>query len=131
MSQENVEIVRRGYEALQRDDFDAFVALTSEDVEWHSLVLEIEGVFHGRDGVREWWHAIRTTFPDWRPVLVDVRTVGDCVVAHARGSGIGAASGVGVDEDFWQVVEVRDGLVVRYHAVRTEREALEIAELAR
>ena len=131
MSQENVELTRRAYEMLQRDDIDGFLELVHPDVEWHSLILEIEGVFRGREGVREWWREIRTTFPDWRPSLIDARAVGDRVVMHARGIGRGAVSGAGVDDDFWQVVEIRDGLVVWYRAVRTEQEAFEAAGLSR
>ena len=129
MSQENVELTRRAYEALERDDIEAFLSFLEPDVEWYSLILEIEGVFRGHDGVREWWRGIRTTFPDWRPSLVEVRAYGDRVVMHGRGSGSGAASGVDIDDDFWQVVEIRDGLVVWYRAVRTEKEAVEAAGL--
>ncbi len=130
MSGENVELVRSAYEALERDDIEAFLGLVHPDVEWHSLILEIEGAFHGHDGVRQWWRAIRNTFPDWRPSLIEVREFGDSVVMHARGTGSGAASGVGVDDDFWQMVQICDGLVVRYRAVRTEQEALEAAGLS-
>ena len=130
MSEENAELVRRGYEALERDDIETFVALTSEEVEWHSLVLELEGVFRGHDGVREWWRGIRTVFPDWHPELLEVQAIGDHVLMHGRGVGRGASSGVGIDDDFWQIAEFRDGLVVRYYATRTKVEALEAAGLS-
>jgi ketosteroid isomerase-like protein len=130
MSQENVELAHRAYEALRRNDIEALVAVVHPDVEWHSLVLEIEGVFHGHEGVREWWQGIRTTFPDWNPWLLEVRTNGAHVVMNVRGVGRGAASGVDIDEDFWQVAEIRDGLIVWYRAVRTEDEALKAAGLA-
>ena len=129
MSSENEELARRAYEALQRDDIEGFLAFVDPEVEWHSLVLELEGVRHGHEGVRGWWRDLRTAFPEWNPSLVDVRSHGDHVVIHAHATGSGAASGVGIDDDFWQVVEIRDGLVVRYRAVRTEREALEVAGL--
>jgi ketosteroid isomerase-like protein len=130
MSQENVELVDRAYEALQANDIDAFLALVDPDVEWHSLILEIEGVFRGHEGVREWWRSLRDVFPDWNPSVVEVRDAGDRVLIHARGVGSGAASGVGVEDDFWQVAELRDGRIVWYRAVRSEREALEAAGLA-
>ncbi len=130
MSQKNEEIAKRMYEALERDDIEAFLADVDPYVEFYSLILEIEGVFHGHEGVREWWSGIRTTFPDWMPSLVEIRAFGDRVVIHGRGSGSGAASGVGIDEDFWQVAELRDGRMTWYRAVRTEKEALEAAGLS-
>jgi ketosteroid isomerase-like protein len=130
MSQENVEIARRAFEALTvHDDIDAFLAFVDPDVEWHSLILEIEGTRHGHDEVRGWWRTIRTTFPDWSPAIVAVRDLGDWVAIHARGTGTGAASGVGVEYDFWQVAAFQDGRMVRYHGARTEAEALEATGL--
>jgi len=125
MSQENLEVTRRAYAALQRDDIDAFLAYVHPDAEWHSLVLEMEGTFHGHDGVREWWSSLRAVFPDWAPSLVETRDLGEHVLAHASATASARESGVGIDENFWQAVELRDGLVVWYAAFRTEAEALE------
>ena len=130
MAQQNEELARRAYEALQRDDIEAFLAFVHPEVEWHSLVLEVEGVRHGHEGVRGWWRGLRGAFPEWNPSVVNVRSHGNRVVIHAHATGSGAASGVGIDNDFWQVAEIRDGLIVRYRAVRTEREALEAAGLS-
>jgi ketosteroid isomerase-like protein len=44
MSQENVNIVRRGLEAWQRDDFDSWLATLDMTVEWHTgLERLVEG----------------------------------------------------------------------------------------
>ena len=126
-SQGNEEIVRRAYAALRENDVDGFLEVVDPDVEWHSLILEIEGTFNGHDGVREWWAGLRSVFPNWNPEIVGVREDGEWVVAHARGSGSGVSSGAGLDEDFWQVARVRDGRIVWYRAVRTEQEAVEAA----
>ena len=130
MSEENIEITQRMYAALADGDIEGFLAFVHPDVEFHSLILEIEGVFYGHKGVRKWWSGIRTAFPDWDPSIVSLRSVGDRVVVHALGSGSGAASGVGLDKDFWQVAEFTDGLMTRYRALRTEQEALEAAGLS-
>ena len=39
MSQENTEVIRRGVEAINEQDEDAFVALMSEDVEWEDAIF--------------------------------------------------------------------------------------------
>lgn len=126
----NIERTYRAYEALQADDIETFLTYVDRDVEWHSLILEIEGVFRGHDGVREWWNGLRVVFPDWNPSIVEAREFGDRVVIHGRATGSGAASGVGIDDDFWQVAEFQGGRIVWYRAVRTEREALEAAGLS-
>jgi hypothetical protein len=130
MSKENVELAYRCYEALQADDLETFLEYIDPNVEWRSLVLEIEGVFHGHDGVRDWWNGLKSVFPDWKPLIVEVRELGDRIVIHARGIGSGAASGVGIDGDFWQVAEIQRGRIVWYRAVRSEAEALEAAGLS-
>jgi ketosteroid isomerase-like protein len=129
MSQENVERARRAFAALQRDDIEEFLSYVDPEAEWNSLVLEMEGAFHGHDGVRQWWASLLAVFPDWRPTIVEVRDVDDCVLLHARGSGTGAGSGVGIDEDFWQVAQMQGGRIVWYGAFRTEQEALEAVGL--
>jgi ketosteroid isomerase-like protein len=127
--QENEDLARRAYAALQRDDIESFLAFVDPGVEWHSLVLEVEGVRHGHDGVRSWWHGLRSAFGEWNPSLVGVWSHGDWVVIHAHATGSGAASGAGIDNDFWQAVRLRDALVVEYHALRTEGEALAVVGL--
>jgi ketosteroid isomerase-like protein len=129
MSQENVELARTAYEALQRDDIEACVGYVHPEAEWHSLVLEMEGSFHGREGVRQWWASLTAAFPNWKPSILELRDLGDFVLFHSRGIGSGAGSGVAVDEDFWQVTELREGLIVWYASFRTESEALEAVGL--
>jgi len=44
--------------------------------------------------------------------------------------GQGAASGVGIEDDFWQVGLIANGRIAWYGAFRTERDALEAAGLS-
>jgi hypothetical protein len=112
MSQ-NIERTHRAYEALQQHDIGGFLTYVDPEVEWHSLVLEMEGTLHGHDGVRLWWANLLAVFPDWDPVLVEARDLGD----------------FGIDEDFWQAAEMRSGVIVWYGAFRTEADALEAVGL--
>jgi ketosteroid isomerase-like protein len=129
MSQENVEIVQRVFGALQCNDVDEFLRHLDPEVEFRSLVLELEGPVFGHEGAREWWRGLKEVFPDWNPTMLEVRDLGEYVLVHARGQGRGGGSGVGIDDDFWQVAQFRDGRVVRYAAFRTEAEALEAVGL--
>jgi ketosteroid isomerase-like protein len=50
MSEENVEIVRRVFEALNRGDLDALVEAYDPEVEIVTLML---GTYHGPEGARQ------------------------------------------------------------------------------
>ena len=81
MSQENVELralAEAAVEALNSADLDRFLALTTEDVEFTSLIAEAEGTtFRGRDGVRTWWETVVASFQDVRWEMLELITVAD------------------------------------------------------
>ena len=129
MSQSNVDAVRSTFEAFQTRDLDAFLNCFDPDVEYRSLVLEVEGTYRGRDGMRRWWDGLLEVFPDWNPQIVDSREVGRCVVSRVRAEGRGTGSGISRDKDIWHVAEVRDGRLSWSVFLRTENEALEAARL--
>ena len=56
MSQENVELARRAYDAFNRRDLDAFLAIADEEVEAESRLGAVEGGYHGHEGLRRWWN---------------------------------------------------------------------------
>jgi SnoaL-like domain len=56
MSQQNVDVVRASFEAFRRRDLDAFLSCFDPEVEYRSLVLEVEGTYHGHEGMRSWCH---------------------------------------------------------------------------
>jgi hypothetical protein len=69
MSQENVDLALRAFEAVNRRALDAFLALMDDDVEVVTRIAAVEGGLHGHDGIRFWWENIFTSFPDfdsWR-----------------------------------------------------------------
>ena len=66
MSQENVELTYRAFDALNRREFDAFLALMDDDVEVVPRMSAIEGEsgYRGHDGLRSWWNSLLDVFPD-------------------------------------------------------------------
>src|SRR5262245_29387339 len=56
MSQENVALVRKAIDAVNRRDFDALLAFLSPDVVWEALegVSGIGELYRGRAEVRAW-----------------------------------------------------------------------------
>jgi hypothetical protein len=125
MSQENVELVLRAYDAFNRRDWDAFVALMDDDVEIVTRIAVIEGGRHGRDGMRRWWETMLTAFPDYDIEVVDMRDVGDVTLASLRALGRGAGSDVPFEDLLWHAGRWRRGKCVWWRAFETEAEALE------
>jgi ketosteroid isomerase-like protein len=65
MSAESVDILRAGFDAFNRGDYDSWVGAFAEDVEVHDLADTPDtGVFHGHAGVREWLAKLQVAFGD-------------------------------------------------------------------
>src|SRR5262245_25619657 len=111
MSQENVEVVRRCFEAWDRRDVDGVVREYAPDVEV-DMSRVIDGTFHGREAVREYYLSV---FDNLRFTNDDLRLIdaGNEIVALARAHGVGTATGVESETSFAYVFTVRDGLVQR------------------
>lgn len=55
MSEQNVELHRRIYEAFSARDVDALIALCDPSIAVQSVFSAVSGaVYHGHDGVRRW-----------------------------------------------------------------------------
>ena len=129
MSELNVELYRRGIDAFNRRDLDAFLALAHPDVVGISRVLAIEGQsYRGHDGTREWWKDLLGVFPDFMIEVAWVRDTGNLTVSELRNSAGGEGSAA-LEELVWQVSEWRDGRVVQWQIYEKERDALEAAGL--
>jgi ketosteroid isomerase-like protein len=133
VSQQNVELTRRAFHALDRGDLDAFVAFHDPDCEIQPLLAAVAGDYHGCEGVREWLDDLFGAFPDFSIRLDDVLDAGDRTLARTRISAHSAhgmdSSAPMIDQLSWVLSEIRDGRVIRWATFRTEREALEAAGL--
>jgi uncharacterized protein len=133
MSQENVELIRGGYEAFNRGDVeDAITALAAPDSEFITAgaMPGIEDVYRGADGFRRFLRFYWETFDDPRVEVHELVDAGDKVVACVTNHGRGKQSGVAVDWKQWAVWTLREGKAVRGQAFLTEAEALEAAGLS-
>jgi ketosteroid isomerase-like protein len=130
MSQENVELTYRAYDAFNRRDLGAFLTLMDDDVETVSRLVAMEGAYRGHDGVRRWWRSLFDAFPDWTNEVVEMRDLGDLTVTRLHLRGHGAGSDVPLDETIWQVVRWRQGKCVWWRTFFTRDEALEAVGLS-
>jgi len=129
MSRENEEFAYRAYDAFSRGDWDALVELIDPDVVFTSLLLEAEGgTYRGHEGLREYFESLRGVFGNWRSEIVEVRDFGETLVIQSRAVATGGASGVALEQEFWQAARVNNGKVVWWKFCRTEDEALEAVE---
>lgn len=82
MSETNVELARRGWEAAVRGDLDEIAALLDPDVKWHAGDPTAEGTCQNRSQALHWMERARTNRP--LPELVEVKDAGDKVVLVLR-----------------------------------------------
>jgi uncharacterized protein len=133
MSQENVEIVRRGWEAWMRGDIDGVFAVFDPAVEWDTTKYEgwpEDGVYRGHAGVRKFmedWLASWDRYETGVDEYLDAG--GDCVVALCWQQGFGPGSDAPVRMDWTQVCRLKDGLVWRVEAWSDRQKALEAVGL--
>jgi len=133
MSRENVEVVRRLWEAAERRDRQAVFALYDPAIVWESHetgAIEREGLYHGHEEVREFFRDWLESFETYRAQADTFIEAGDKVVVGYRVSGRGRGSGIEVDMHRWNVYAIRNGLVVRVEVFKTKPEALEAVGLS-
>ena len=131
MSRENVEIVRRGYEAFARGGVD--FELLDPEIEWHGPpeFSELAGPYHGHDGVRRYMEALNEVFEDYRMVPEDFIDAGpDQVLVFSREGGSGKGSGAAVQtHPTGHLWTLRDGKAVHMRSYWERAEALEAVGL--
>jgi ketosteroid isomerase-like protein len=125
MAQENVELAEQAFDAFNRRDLGAFLALMDAEVEAGSRLVAMEGGYHGHDGLRRWWQNLLDAIPDYTLETVEARALGDLTLTTLRTRGHGADSDTPIEDTVWVVVDWRDKQVVRWRVLSTEAEALE------
>jgi ketosteroid isomerase-like protein len=128
MSQENVEIVRRFYEAMSRGDYAEALACLASDVVYGVLQ---EGPAHGPDAVKAMWDRWESEWEEGGTIVPEeFIDGGDRIVVAVHESGRARGSGIEVDVLVFNVFTLRDGKVVRKVELTKRSEALEAAGLS-
>jgi len=138
MSQENVEIVRRGWEVfIEGIDHGNPTAVFDEDLfaPTYTLTPSRETVgsktYVGREGFAEWLRIWTEDFMDWkiRPVTI-IDAGNDRVVTVVYQAGRGKESGAAVDVQFGTVHTLKAGQVIEQRNYIDPAEALEAVGLS-
>ena len=127
MSQENVEIVMRGFEAYVGGDLAAATAIYADDIVFKPAE---EPPIHGREAVLSYIRRWEAPWHDYELQTEEFIDAGECVVVAIHVSGRGAASGIAVDARSYQVHTLRDGKLIRMDEYPERDEALKAAGLS-
>jgi len=114
---ENIKLLREGTDAYNRGDMTFVLSRAADDIEVYAdRSLMNSGSYHGHDGFAKWMQDWNEA---WREITIDVKKVeeieGRFLVVEAHQSAVGSGSGVPVEMDIVQLIEVRDGQIARFN----------------
>ena len=132
MSEENVEIVRRGFDAVARGDLERWFGDVSAEITVYPRAEEpgVKNCYEGHEGILEY---LANWYSGWESYTVEPERFidgGDYVVVDVREVGVAQQSGMRVEENFAHAFKVSDGKVVEWRMFGPMREALEAAGLS-
>jgi ketosteroid isomerase-like protein len=131
MSQENIEILRRGLEAFNSEDLGRILAFIHPEFEGEvppEFSAEPD-TYSGREGIRRYFDSFRDAMDEIRFHPERFWDAGDRVVVTARLSARGKQTEIAVEQRFAQVWSIRDGMAIGVETYATVEEALETVGL--
>ena len=134
MSQENVEIVRRLYEAIGRHDTEAVLSAYDPNVEVDFsggplASLMADTVYRGHDGIRKMVRDIHVDFENVEDHCRELIDAGQRVIALVITRGRGRSGGVDAEIRQYGVWTFRNDKIARVDWFYNREEALEAAEI--
>jgi ketosteroid isomerase-like protein len=128
MPKQNVEIVRRVFDAVSRGDPEAAMEVAADDFEmdWSNSIGPAKGIYRGLEEVRALQDSFLDAFDEvrWDPEeIIEVDQSRLIVVNHTRMRGRG--SGVEVDAVGAQLWTIREGVARSVKLYQSKADALE------
>ena len=138
MSEENVKLVRQGYDALNSGDLEMALAMFDPEVEVHLATddadtvwgLDFQRSYHGIDGFLKFVATLYEALGEFRWEPTEYRDAGDQVVVRIRMTARGRGSGVDVVQDMTHVCDIRDGKLIRHETFFDRAAALQAVGLS-
>jgi ketosteroid isomerase-like protein len=133
VSQENVEIVRRSWQAFADSGLDALMEFYDREINHRAIegAPDDVGEMHGKDALRRYLQDWLDTFEDITTVPTELLDAGDDrVVGVQRVTGRARLSGVETELCYAVVYTLRDGRIVRGREYADRQQALEAVGLA-
>jgi uncharacterized protein len=126
VSQENVDLVRRMYDAYARGEVELGLSYLDPEIEFSQPAGEPgAGTYHGHEGVVQAFASWTGAWDDYRVDVDELIDFGDHVLARTRHRGRGKGSGVEVEHRIFQLWTLHRDKVVRARMYYEEAEALE------
>jgi ketosteroid isomerase-like protein len=127
MSEQNVEVVRAGYEAFNRRDFEAALALGHESITWRPVFSVETYVLKGKQEILAAWKS-QTEALDVEIDVSEVTPLDETrVLAVGTWRGRGSGSGAPFERTAAQVFTVEDGRIRSVESYGSRADALEAA----
>jgi ketosteroid isomerase-like protein len=140
VSEENLALVRRNYEAINAIGRTGDEFIDPEEVApdlWAGLApdFELHGrpdvpdakVYRGREASKEFWRMLQEVWAELRWETLDFIDLGHAIVVETRIVAQGRGSDVRIEADETDVFWFREGKIVRLQGFATKEEALEAA----
>jgi ketosteroid isomerase-like protein len=125
MSQENVELMRRVFDAYFRGDEAAMLGYVASDVVVTQFPDQADvRDYHGHEGLLQVMADWIDTWADWSIEILRAREIDQLVLVGARQRGRGRASGAPMEGEVAFLFTVREGKIARWQMFRSEEEAL-------
>jgi ketosteroid isomerase-like protein len=130
MSDENVDKVRKGIDAFNDRDFEAAMALLSDEVTWERFLSRAEAstpAVRGKEELRAVWES-QVEALDIRVAPEEFIAVGDKVIVPVQMVARGTGSEIMLTTSVTWVYVFDDGLVTKVEAFESRDQALGVAD---
>jgi ketosteroid isomerase-like protein len=125
---ENVEVVRRWFEGLQRGE--QRLDLIAPDARMENIAeFPIKGPYLGKEGFVEWYEDLSDVIEDLTIELLEAEAIDEeRVLTMQRMTGTFKSTGIPVDEKWIGVGRLENGLLKRVAGYTSRRQALEAVD---
>lgn len=130
MTEENVEIVRNAFDALERDGVEGLLPFIHPDFEGTtppSLASE-PGTYRGHEGVKRYFNSFYDAMDNLHFEGRKFTAVGDRVVVDMTLRATGRSTGIPVEQDGFSVWTLKDAKTIGLTVFPTRDEAMAAAQ---
>lgn len=131
MSEENVELLVKGYAAFAAGDVQSTLALLHPDieVEVHTERPDMRSsVYHGHEGFLANFSELTEVFDDFKIEPQEIADRDERIMVIVRAAGRGRTSGVSIEARLFHLWTIVDGLATRLEVHSDRKEALAALE---
>lgn len=132
MSEENVQTLRRLFDALSEGDVSAWFQGADADIRVHPRSAEPDAAdeYRGLDGLMDYLVNWFSQWDSYESEPLEIIDAGEHVLVVARERGRMERTGMEVVEEFWHSFVLRDGKVTEWNMYDSHEDALEAVGLS-